>query len=497
MKRYKILVFILLLILILNLFVFSVNATTYITISDSSFAYGRIVNSMVNFCTNNSLPNLSYYYFYSGEVDINVVSDSGVNVSKVLITNNSYVNVVQYGIGSANALQIDLYSYLGRNLPVGNYTVSVVFKSANMFNGSSNLILNGSFKYKFSALSSNTFYSLVGLSTTFNLVYNNDYNYTSNKASFTMQYSNFSFNYFTFLNTDIVSNGALGGFHLLTYSINNNVVNCSFDNTFVNLSNPHYLVWTVHGLDIDGNAIDLSGSTSFNLNAPNVPNVPKGVLVITSPQTGDNFASGTTQIPVSVVYGGDVTNVTDPNYNHTSVTVGATHALHNAGYVDLTSYSVINGTTVWNGTLTLNSGEGDGEYTLLASLDRTTLMSDTVTITIGSTTGNAVLDFLKAVWQEFKDWFVNTMKALFVPNATDFSSQIAQGWVQVSNPLPSVTPQYTIDIPMSKALGTQNGVATIDFKTPITSWSGYSTMQSVIRVGLYTLLIFLIWSMVT
>jgi hypothetical protein len=124
-------------------------------------------------------------------------------------------------------------------------------------------------------------------------------------------------------------------------------------------------------------------------------------------------------------------------------------------------------------------------------------MSDTVTITIGGSTGNAVLDFLKAVWAEFKDWFVNTMKVLFVPNATDFSSQIAQGWVQVSNPLPSVTPLYTIDIPMSTALGTKNGVATIDFKTPITSWSGYPTMQSVIRVGLYTLLVFVIWSMVT
>jgi len=333
---------------------------------------------------------------------------------------------------------------------------------------------------------------------TFNLIYNNDYNYTSNTASFTMQYSNFSFNYFSYLNTDVP-----GGFsiHLQTYNITQSgstyVVHCTFDNNYVNLSNPHYLFWTVHGLDNNGNPMDLSGSTSFNLTTTTAPVVPKGVLVITSPQTGDNFASGTTQIPISVAYGGDVTNVTDPNYNHTSVTVGAVKALHNAGSVDLTSYSIINGTTIWSGTLTLNSGEGDGEYTLMANLDGTTLMSDTVTITIGSTTGNPVLDFLKAVWAEFKDWFVNTMKALFVPNATDFSSQIAQGWVQVSNPLPSVTPQYTIDIPMSKALGTQNGVATIDFKTPITSWSGYPTMQSVIRVGLYTLLIFLIWSMVT
>jgi len=372
----------------------------------------------------------------------------------------------------------------------------------NLKNGGS-VAVSGNlyFKGKIGTKMSNGWFIYDLMQPSFSLIYNNDYNYVSNTASFTLQYSNFSFNYFTFLNTDTPQGSTIYGYHLLNYNLTQSgstyIVHCSFDNTFVNLSNPHYLFWTVHGLDADGNPIDLSGFTSFDLNAPNVPQVPKGVLVITSPKTGDNFASGTTQIPVSVVYGGDVTDVTDPNYNHTSVTVGATHALHNAGYVNLTSYSIINGTTVWSGTLNLNPGEGDGEYTLLASLDRTTLMSDTVTITIGGTTGNPILDFLKAVWAEFKDWFVKTMKVLFVPNATDFSSQIAQGWVQVSNPLPGVTPQYTIDIPMSTTLGTQNGVATIDFKTPITSWSGYSTMQSVIRLGLYTLLVFVIWSMVT
>ena len=458
--------------------------------------YGTIVVKNYIYSAWNVLLNVTVFKLNGVDFSNAVIKDYGTYVGIGNQGGKYYIEIFQ--IKYDNRILNDVRNYIGKTIEIKANFEGVPFQGPD----AATFYFQGSFYLK-GVLNSDGTISVISLSDkpSLTLVYNNDYNYTSNTASFTLQYSNFSFNYFTFLNTDTPQGSTIYGYHLLNYNLTQSgstyIVHCSFDNTFVNLSNPHYLFWVVHGLDANGNPIDLSGSTSFDLNAPNVPQVPKGVLVITSPKTGDNFASGTTQIPVSVVYGGDVTDVTDPNYNHTSVTVGATHALHNAGYVNLTSYSIINGTTVWSGTLNLNPGEGDGEYTLLASLDRTTLMSDTVTITIGGTTGNPILDFLKAVWAEFKDWFVKTMKVLFVPNATDFSSQIAQGWVQVSNPLPGVTPQYTIDIPMSTTLGTQNGVATIDFKTPITSWSGYSTMQSVIRLGLYTLLVFLIWSMVT
>jgi hypothetical protein len=272
MKKYKLLVFLLVFVLLFNLVV--VKATTNITISDGSFSYGRITSHFVNFCTANSLPALSYYTLYGGEVDVSVVSDSGVNFSKSFITNNAYVSDIEYGVGSATAFQINLYNYgyQTKDLPVGNYTVQVSFKNA-IFRYSDDLLLNGSFEYKFNASSSNTFYSLTGLSSTFKLVYNNDYNYTSNIASFTMQYSNFTYQYFTLLNTDIASNGALGGFHLLNYTINNNVIKCSFDNTYETMSNPHYVCYKVHGLDAIGNPIDFSGSVSFNINVDTSPKV--------------------------------------------------------------------------------------------------------------------------------------------------------------------------------------------------------------------------------
>ena len=496
MKWGKILLVVLIVLICFNSFIYNSNAASY--------TFTQITGSNLFWVYSDYDSNNGYFFVSGGggfcgisNIQFSIFKVNGVDYSNAIV----FDNLTSATIGGSPPNLVGFQIHYNRSvISSGSFFVNKTVEVKATFSGDySGNTYSGNFYFKATFLGSNKLSNIVlSDAPSFSLVYNNDYNYTNNTASFTMQYSNFSFSYFAYLNTDVP-----GGFllHLITYNITQSgstyIVHCSFDNTFVNLSNPHYLCWTVHGLDIYGNPTDLSGSTSFNITSTTAPQVPKGVLVITSPQTGDNFESGTTQIPVSVAYGGDVTNVTDPNYNHTSVTVGAVKALHNAGYVDLTSYSIINGTTIWSGTLTLNSGEGDGEYTLMASLDGTTLTSDTVNITIGGTTGNPVLDFLKAVWQEFKEWFVNTMKALFVPNATDFSSQIAQGWVQVSNPLPGVTPQYTIDIPMSTTLGTQNGVATIDFKTPITSWSGYSTMQSVIRVGLYTLLIFLIWSMVT
>jgi hypothetical protein len=119
------------------------------------------------------------------------------------------------------------------------------------------------------------------------------------------------------------------------------------------------------------------------------------------------------------------------------------------------------------------------------------------TFTIGEVgTGNELLDWLKALWEDMKDWFVDIMKKLFVPNASDFGNLLANGWVDVHNPMPVLTLQYTLDIPFGTALG-GTGVEHIDFKTPIVAWGGYSVVQSVLRFMLYALLIFLVWSLVT
>ena len=273
MKRYKVLVvFLIVFVFVLSFFVYDVNAITNMGISDNSFLYARKSNYVLLFCSANYLSSdVNYYHLYNGEVDFSVVSDSGVNFSKNVITTNTFVSDFTFGIGSVIVFQLNM-QYNGYNsLPLGNYQVQVVFKNA-LF-GVNNYLLNGSFKYKFSILNDNVFYSVRGLSVDFKLVYNNDYNYTSNKASFTMQYTNFSFNYFTLLNTDAVQNGACGGFHLLNYSISNNVVNCSFDNTYETMSNPHYLFWVAHGLDLDGNPVDLSGAISFNINVDTLPKV--------------------------------------------------------------------------------------------------------------------------------------------------------------------------------------------------------------------------------
>jgi hypothetical protein len=336
----------------------------------------------------------------------------------------------------------------------------------------------------------NVLRSISDITTSVSAVYYS-YNCTSNVGIFNFTMTNFTYYAFQLVKTSLVP--SLN--YVLYWSFNNStkVLTVNFLNAIpkdVSLN----LLWTVRGLNYYGSMVDVSGNTAFTITCgEEEEEVPEGALVITSPNTGDNFATLTTEIPVTVVYGGDVTSVTDPMYGRDLITVGCTKSLHSAGSFSNDDYSIVGGTTVWTGVITIT--EGDGAYTLLANLEGV-LFSNTVSFTIGSTTGNPLLDWAKAVFEDFKKWFVDIMKFLFVPKSTDFSSLLANGWIDVHNPLPELTLQYTIDIPFGVVLG-GTGVESINFKTPIVAWGGYSVVQSVLHFLLYALLIFLVWSLVT
>ena len=233
-----------------------------------------VYNYDVGTSVNNAYRSTNIYVGYGSEAwytigSISVLS-SGSNTVHVwtddLSINNTYNNVGLKYYGNHWAI------WFGGS--AGTYNIEMTFNNCIYYDTSWSVeyILNGYFKGKITVPSSGSG-SVNNLTPSFKLIYNNDYNYTSNKASFTMQYSNFSFNYFTLLNTDAVSNGGFGGFHLLNYSISNNIVNCTFDNTYETMSNPHYLFYIAHGLDSSGNAIDLSGSINFNINVDTTPKV--------------------------------------------------------------------------------------------------------------------------------------------------------------------------------------------------------------------------------
>jgi hypothetical protein len=203
-------------------------------------------------------------------LQVSIFNVNGVDYRNALI----YDNHTDAVIGSYNLIGFDIH--YNRNVlnSLSNFVGKAIEFKASFSGSYDGNNYSGSFYFKGVLNSDKTIGNTVlSDAPSIKLIYNNDYNYTSNKASFTIQPANFTFQYFTLLNTDLTSNGALGGFHLLNYSISNNVVYCSFDNTYEGMPNPHYLVYKVHGLDNSGNPVDVSGNTQFNINVDTSPKV--------------------------------------------------------------------------------------------------------------------------------------------------------------------------------------------------------------------------------
>jgi len=101
-------------------------------------------------------------------------------------------------------------------------------------------------------------------------------------------------------------------------------------------------------------------------------------------------------------------------------------------------------------------------------------------------------DWLQAVY----DMFVRLFRFLFVPSASDFSSQLASGWILIASPVPSITPQYTIPFPNPSHILAETGDSVnIDF-SGIQSYSGYAAYKAIVQVILDALLVFLVISLV-
>ena len=92
---------------------------------------------------------------------------------------------------------------------------------------------------------------------------------------------------------------------------------------------------------------------------------------------------------------------------------------------------------------------------------------------------------------------VKLFRFLFVPSATDFSKQVAEGWVLITSPVPVITPQYTIPFPNPNHLLAPTGDSVnIDFSV-ISTWTYYATVKALVQVFLYAILIFVVIGIVT
>jgi hypothetical protein len=94
------------------------------------------------------------------------------------------------------------------------------------------------------------------------------------------------------------------------------------------------------------------------------------------------------------------------------------------------------------------------------------------------------------------DLLVKLFRFLFVPSSTDFSAQIAAGWVVITSPVPAVTPQYTIPFPNPNHLLAATGDSVnIDFGV-VRDYTGYAIVKTIIQVVLDAILVFVVLSLV-
>lgn len=108
------------------------------------------------------------------------------------------------------------------------------------------------------------------------------------------------------------------------------------------------------------------------------------------------------------------------------------------------------------------------------------------------TTQTPLPEWLQAVY----DMFVRLFKYLFDPGASTAAEQLSQGWVTIASPVPSVVPQYTIPFPNPRHLLAPTGASVnIDFSV-IQTYTGYSTVKTIIQVVLDAILVFVVISIV-
>jgi hypothetical protein len=94
------------------------------------------------------------------------------------------------------------------------------------------------------------------------------------------------------------------------------------------------------------------------------------------------------------------------------------------------------------------------------------------------------------------DLLVKLFRFLFVPTSSDFTTQIAAGWVVITSPVPAVVPQYTIPFPNPDHMLAATGESVnIDFGV-VRDYTGYAIIKTIVQVVLDAILVFVVLSLV-
>jgi hypothetical protein len=114
-----------------------------------------------------------------------------------------------------------------------------------------------------------------------------------------------------------------------------------------------------------------------------------------------------------------------------------------------------------------------------------------------TTTGNPLLDLIYRIWNEFKNWFINTMKYLFVPDSSQIAQQLQTGWIDIKNTqlLPNLSSSRYLTITMPKELFGSNNSVQLDFGK-MTEWNGWGNVKTITRGLIWLVFVYIIIGMV-
>lgn len=423
-------------------------------VNDSQFTFGKVANG--NFYISNNNSNYSYVSSplntsnlnnFIGYVNVSISGSDGTNYNVKYSKDNSNYNNCVYGQTgySTNGYQFIFVGVANAFVNGVSYVVKIEFYNAEFVTAYYDWVFNGSISLKLTYNGSSGWVSLSSATVSVKLTYNNDFNVSNGygSATFALKSNNFIIN-----SVDVVKWLAGSTYKMGIYNWKANKIddyNYTISVNFVDVCDGSYNidVWASGQNTNDGTLLSMEANTSFNLVGTSP--ITAGALLIVSPpdlfhidlpSSGSTVSDITTDFVLE--YGGNAINDFGPDgkfwVNLVEVKSGDATKINSGGFISNSEWVYNSATNTSMATFSykwLNANNiSDYDVVFNAYLSSKTGIHtihsvNTIEIILGnpsSSSGNILIDFLRHLWEDFKKWFVDVMKYLFVPTNDQMQS---------------------------------------------------------------------------
>jgi hypothetical protein len=424
MKLGKVLFIFLFILIYLSSFLSVSNATTYVDITNT-INYVYVGN--VLFVGNGDYSTVNNYTTLigcnSGTISIHIYNSS---------FDKTYNGVgLQYGYGK-------WLLFVSPVPPAGTYYMDIVANSLTAQDWS--YVFNGHF-YGQITISNWGQGSINSLTPSVSLTYNNNFLTNSDgtaSASFNLTAINFKISSIDKVQWIGNNNYVMGIYSFSTIKLSD--YSYTINVKFIKPTDGSYTidVWASGQNTIDGTLLSMEAKNTFSVSGT-TSSVPSGALVIVSPSDLyhiDLPASGSTVSDITtnftLLYGGNALSDfgSDGSTSVSVVMVKSGDATKIVAYVPMPNtswvYNSSTNTSMANFSYTWLHANNVSDYDVVfhAIIQSKTgikfvVSQNTVEILLGnpaSSSGNPIIDFLKHLFEDFKNWFLYVMQYLFVPN---------------------------------------------------------------------------------